>query len=68
MQGTERPPKDLLLAAQRRARASGRALYLYCSQGAWRSTTRLRAVPPGASTLEVRPDPGDPDLNNTGGC
>lgn len=68
MQGTDRPPKDVLRAAQRRARSLGRALYLYRAERAWRTTAKLHEVPSGATTLEVRPDPENPDLNNTGGC
>jgi len=68
MQDTDRPPRDVLLAAQRRASASGRAVYLYRDGRRWAATAKLRDVPAGAATLEVRPAPDHPDLNNTGGC
>jgi|GEM_PF-2140731 len=68
MQGIDRPPSDVLLAAQRGARASGRALYLYCDGDAWMTTAKLHEVPAGVAALEIRPDPDNPDLNNTGGC
>lgn len=68
MQGIDQPPRDVLLAAQRDARASGRALYLYSDGGAWTTTAKLHEVPAGVAALEIRPDPENPDLNNTGGC
>lgn len=56
------------MAAQRMAATKGCAVYLYCGDATWQTTTRLREVPPGALTWEIYPDPDNPERNNTGGC
>lgn len=63
-----RPPNSIVERAQARAAAEGRAVYLYREGGGWKLTRRLGEIPGGAESLEIAPQPADPERGNTGGC
>lgn len=64
----QRPPDKLVARAQEQARAAGRAVYLFRTEQGWQLTQRLAEIPGGAASLEIPPEPENPEIGNTGGC
>ena len=64
----QRPPDSIVERARSRAAAEGRAVYLYRDGEDWKLTRRLGEIPGGAESVEVPPQPDDPERGNTGGC
>lgn len=63
-----RPPGEMIQEAQQLAGRLGRPVYLYQSADGWGIARQLPQVPAGALITEIRGNPDDPELWNTGGC
>ena len=63
-----RPPGALLREARALAERLRRPVYLYQAAEGWGIARQLPQIPAGALITEIRGNPEDPELWNTGGC